>query len=474
MSRGLRYLILGIICLSMNKPLLAGGLDQLLFSPAGLRLDTTTFSVEDDHIFIEPKLNADCTPATGSICIAWNLVSDDLQADTTLLPFVQDGIDAWANESNISLQFQYQAIVSDNSIPYDFEADGVTKKLDSFGNPIIAGDFMISFNPPPEIIFPEGTISVSKLYVVPDLNSNKGEILWAGIFLNPAYTANTDYNLEYTVANEVGRIMGLSPSAVRSSVLFPTANITNQNVSLTQDDMLWGASQYPSNGFTDLTGSLSGKVINGEDGSSWEGAHLVLIPQDKLADFAKTLDRDLVVSGTFSGENGEFKFETLSEGQYLLMIEPLSSTSQERSSFNERMQFFAKTETFETEFYDGIGESNREPIFSFTPSSIYFAATLIVDSGIETSGVEVITNSADPNAKLIEASGSTNEILSDYLQMRKKEIDLGLIRLEDSPRSSGGGCSLEFRKGSGGIIFLLGLGFALCLLLLSRQGLKEE
>jgi hypothetical protein len=445
----------------------AGGIDQIFYTPLGQRIDLNTTNLsETEHIVLKPKLQ--------NSTVNWAFVSDDINDESNFKDDIEDALELWSAVENVDINFNYQGYESDTSIPYEYETDGFTKKLDSFGNPIISGAFHISFTPPAEISFPENTISVSKQYIVPNLSEDKADVMWGAIYLNPNFEAGSDYNLKAVVAHEMGRLMGLSPSASKESLMFPVDNFPpNKNVSLTTDDAIWAASHYAAPEIVQQLGSISGVVLNGEDGTPWLGAHLELIPSSKRDKFYQTLDRGLAIAGTFSKQEGEFKFEGLPPGEYFLIAESLGGLNISLDLFGEWVGLFGSSENFELEFYDGAGrESNFEAIYSFSPQSIFYAAVLIVEPGDNNSGVSLITNT--PNAtgdEIITSDGAINEILSLYIP----EISgINLLDVSDDlGLGLGDGCVMRPNRAAA-FSYLLMIAAVLFLLLLSRQGRKEE
>jgi len=334
------------------------------------------------------------------------------------------------------------------------------------------GNFVVSFKPPTEIVFSDGEVSFTQVYVQPELTSQSGEIRWAGIFFNPKYQPEKDYDLRAALLHEIGRSLGLAPSAATSSVMYPLKIQSVSKGVLSSDDTAWAGSFYGGDAYAQKTGKISGEVLSGKDSSPWIGAHIQALHFEDQQKFAQTLNRGLFVSGAFSKEKGKFTLVGLPPGNYILLAEADTNMPVPLSFLDAWLKKFSKAEVFETEFYDGAErESNQEAILSFSAQSIYYAASVGVAAGKETTGVSFITNVGDPKTPLIKAKGSTSEVLSKYIP--PKQAASSSESDEASPDGSSGGCHLKL-DGDFSLASLLSLIFALFLLLQVRRGLKAK
>ncbi|MDB5038665.1 MAG: hypothetical protein JWQ35_2193 [Bacteriovoracaceae bacterium] len=446
----------------------AGAVDRFFFTSAGLRVHPTQSDISAAGVlFMEAKVKQLCTDGTQKICIHWNLVLDSPSHLATYSSRVQDALLTWTSDSDLHLAMDYAGTLAGNP---------TSTSQDAFGNPAIAGNFIISFSPPPDVQFSDGESSIIRHYVLPDLGSKTAEIKWAGIFFNPKYVPDKDYDLKTDLLFEIGRSLGLAPSGVTNSVMYPNKIPNTPRTALSFDDMFWAGAQYGTNAFTQKMGTLSGSVLNGKDGSPWIGAHVQALPVASAQTFSQNLDRKLLITGTFSREDGKFLFRAIPPGDYLLIDESDTNMPAPLSSLDAWLKKFSPTDPFESEFYDGAGrESNQEAIFSFSPQEVFYAATLTVDAGKETTDVTFITNVADTTIPLITAKGASLETLSKNVPPAQlSPSPVPAVNQSGSTDSGGGGCELTTEKQFGGFVSLLGLTFVLFLLALIRWDLKAK
>jgi hypothetical protein len=302
-------------------------------------------------------------------------------------------------------------------------------------------------------------------------------VRWGGIFLNPAYTPGQQYRLDLVIAHEAARILGVAPSATRNAVLFPSqASQYLGALQLAKDDLSWLEEIYPASGIAASLGSVSGEVINGNDGSKVYGAHVELISLSKVQSFAQSADRKLADVGAFTREDGKFKIPNVPPGDYVMLFETIKNVPLDKSLWDDWIFVNGSSTAFGTEFYSGAQrESNHEPSSSFSPRLIYGAAVLTVQAGQETSNVQIVTEADQLNAPAIVATGSSNEHLVDWPDISDRLKELNQTQDTTSDESAGGGgCSLHVSEAledptRGPIII-----FVLVLLTLSVWGLRKE
>lgn len=446
--------IFSCLILVFCQPVLwAGGLDRLLFESSGKRISVSEFQTENQAIVVHPKLFQ--SEAT------WKLVLPPWLLETDVLPSIQWAFNLWNMEENISMNFVYAGLRLDKSIPYT--------TIDAFGNQAIEGDFFISFDPPAEVIFEDGVVSKTVEYVIPDLVTGQGEVRWAGIFFNPAYIINYDYNLVSVLAHELGRIMGLAPSSQRSAILYPTRPAIESSLpKLSEDDIYWAASLYPVADFLPSVGKVSGKVINGDTGKGLVGASVSLLSLADRERFSTTLEKNLTRQSSLSSKDGQFEFSAVPPGEYLVLVESFNDISLAPELLDEWMRVFHDSNYFPIEFYDGAGrESNQESFYGFSAQSVFLAATIVVEAAGETNNIVVVTNSADSSKTKIEAPGSNHEKLS-AVTVKMGAISYSDLNLKDVSASAGaGGCQLG-RSDLSDRSSLLWIFFALTALFLIR------
>ncbi len=484
--KGSAYVILGIIIFGQNS-VLAGGFESLIFSQEGRLVHPQEGeALPEDLRVIDSRVLKTCPESQGKKCVEWDLaVPAEFTGVAQIIERIQNVFSVFSNQLGFDIYFQHRSVIHDVGIPYQYVGNAI--ELDEFENPIVTGNFRISYLPSAEIEFDEGEAAVasrSYKYIVPDLEANRGDIRWGGIFINPSLVEGSDYSLERVMMNEAGHLIGLSPSAVRSAKMFPVlpqAQLTT--VQLHTDELAWVRAAYPAANAFDGRGTVSGEVIDGDTGDKHVGAHIELIPMSKKNIFAQQGLATLGETGAFSRADGKFEIQGVPAGDYLVIIERLSAIHPDPSVWDDAIFALGSTKEFVTEFYDGAErESNHESAYGFSPQLILLAATIKVVAGETTSGIQIITNTLDQNAAVINAQGSSNESLAEI----SDDVDERLAALKGAeppaiPKASGAfkmSCELSgdtaFDYKDYGLSFALVLWGALVFVLRKRPDNKES
>ncbi len=180
------------------------------------------------------------------------------------------------------------------------------------------------------------------------------------------------YDLGEIATHEIGHCLGLAHSAVVGNfsafsglqisgfssgdfslhaTMYPFGSRTIQGRSLSQDDISGISFVYPNSALASTTGTISGRVLDGLDGSRVRGAHVVAVT---------TAAPNTPVAGVLSdveagGPGGEYTIVGLPPGDYYLRLEPMVGTS---NPFDEGNVPFSGFDTdFPWEFYNGAGET---------------------------------------------------------------------------------------------------------------------
>jgi hypothetical protein len=463
-----------LMVLTLGQEVLGAGLERAVFSAVGLRVfPKLGEELPENAVFLPTRIQNPCSDEPSKTCIRWKLVTGPGIQANDVLPSIISGLNIWNQQQSLNIQFVYAGIATTQGIPYATVpgSDPLEIATDEFGNSIISGDFLISFDPP-QGMFSEGMISSVVKYLVPQLADERAKTQWAGIFLNPSYQPNNEYQLTRVIAAEAGRVLGLSGSAMKSSLFYPFLPPTPQMVSLTEDDLIWAqaltSSDLPAN-----LGSLSGRLVSGETGQPVVSAAVFLIPADAVDAFSQTADWGFAKHQSFTDEDGSFLFERLPPGDYVLATGSLMDFELSQTSFDDFTAALGYSNQMGIEFYDGAErESNQEPALSFSPALIYSAATIHVVASEETSSVNIISNVADPQIEKVSAEGSSNETLSEY-EFRLEDRMTALRELNaEAPAAAKkfGGCSIEV----GATANLFGLLFVLALAALFVGGRRRE
>jgi len=487
--------------------LIAGGRDHALFISNGKRFDIySTEELPKNIIGLSPLLAQACGGESSNLCINWKLGLKSPSMEANIQPIVSSAMQLWRMEYDSGeggvqpaapFEFTYEGVLDSNELP--FEMIGEEIALDSFGNEILSGDFVISMDPPQDVLsyFQDkpSEYVFSKQYLVPHLSLKTADISWAGIFINPAYlpepygncqntpvcirmTGSGNLSLKAILVSEIGRkFLGLSTSTLSKSLLYPVQNpkISKSYIEPQAEDRIWLDEIYGLESFNTPTSWIEGQIRSGTDASSWTGATVFAIPDSEIESFSTSSDAALAVSAAVTDESGKFKIK-LPPGQYVLFAESLISDRFPISSFDEATQVFGRNLVFQEDFYDGEGrESNIEPS-QYSPRSIFYSAlvTSVVDK--KTTGVEFYTN--EPAApKVYLAEGSSNELLSNFEFGDLTESLTASLALDMAWSSgSASGCSLKDGGSSSGIAFIFVLlGYlALCRRSLVRSDRKAK
>jgi Matrixin len=179
-------------------------------------------------------------------------------------------------------------------------------------------------------------------------NSETGDISEADIVLNPyPYAADgtelqfsTDgspgtYDLESTLAHEIGHLLGLNHSRVIGATMQATQALNGtyglpatSERSLSEADRAAVASLYRSR---ETAGSVEGRILNSSDGS--------LLPAGRAHVWLEDLDSGQVMASGITTAAGRFGLYGVPPGNYRAMIEYLASPpgdSQSLSTLSER------------------------------------------------------------------------------------------------------------------------------------------
>ena len=167
------------------------------------------------------------------------------------------------------------------------------------------------------------------------IDDSTGELLESDIFFNSAFPwsvaaagERNRWDLETIALHEIGHFSGLGHSAIGETEIQPTGGrrvVSSEAVmfpialaigdismrSLRADDIAGISDLYPDGGFSDDTGSVSGRIT--KNGSGVYGAHVV----------AFDLQRGEMVANFSLRRDGQFSIAGLMPGAHLLRVEPL-------------------------------------------------------------------------------------------------------------------------------------------------------
>jgi hypothetical protein len=476
-----------------GEGLRASARHALLFSPSGQRINESPAPANSRAIF--HRLSTACDLDPQRICINYQLQLPSNIQEVEVLTQAASSVQLWTTSSGAHLGSQYQGLFAGSGLP--FERDGAGSiLLDEFGNQKLSGPILISLAPPPELIedFAANEVARNIYYVLPDLQNSQGELLWAGIYINPKFNPLMDcqapaascfsmtgfgsFSLRSIIIYQLGLILGIAASALPDSVMFPVQNPSwpknYSNLREHEKNLVRKIYQGPE---PEDLGSLRGRVTSGDGGAGRPGASVFALAADRMDAVIRTQSLDLFSASTTTRQGGEFVFEALIPGEYLIFVESPLARGLSKNKFDEWVKRFGADEYFAPELYDGRDrESNNEPA-DFSPQLFRVAARVVVTAGEETSGVHVITQRSQSGSAQLVAGGSTNEILSDYEFKDLKNLIRDEIRSQlDRPEKAKGssGCAVGTRPEKSGWGFIFVFWIALCLWFRFRWGQKAK
>ena len=191
-------------------------------------------------------------------------------------------------------------------------------------------------------LFPEGN-STARTRVFYDLDT--GEINEADIVINPypysetgtALQFSTDgtpgtYDLESTLAHEIGHLLGLNHSHVIGATMQPTQALNGTyglpaitERSLSDSDQAAARSLYEPR---EKTGSIEGRILSSIDGS--------LVPATSAHVWIEDLENGKVMASSVTNRSGRFSFNSVPPGNYRAIVEHLDATVDEANAAADR------------------------------------------------------------------------------------------------------------------------------------------
>ncbi|MGE5174980.1 MAG: matrixin family metalloprotease [Hyphomicrobiales bacterium] len=232
--------------------------------------------------------------------------------------------------------------------------------------------------------------------------------------LTPAPPGQTSVDLEAVITHELGHAFGLDHTSVAGCTMVPfiTSDTTQRTLEL--DDMAGNSTIYPESAarglspgaidFLATTGTISGTVVSGYDGSAIFCAH---VEAWNLA--APTADHSIsAISGelTLRNGHGEYTIHGLPPGTYAVAIVPLDGVHTIAADDNIGGPYNGIDINFEPEWWNGANESGNG--FNDNPNQYVPVA---VAPAANTGGIDFITNTY-PGRVTIAQYGSFENIVT--------------------------------------------------------------
>lgn len=250
-----------------------------------------------------------------SLSTSLTAFSPAIKTDSDVLGAVRRALASWSQAANVKFV-------------------EVNSKLQSV-SPVNAGDgvslITIAATNENLALFSEGnTTARTRVFY----DSDTGEISEADIVINPfPYSAETPlqfstdatagtYDLESTLAHEIGHLLGLNHSQVIGATMQPSQALNGTyglpaitERTLSQADYAAIRSLY---GTGEKVGSIEGRIQNSVDGN--------LLPVTAGHVWIEDLSSGRVVASGLTSAGGKFSVSGIPEGEYRVMIEYLDST----------------------------------------------------------------------------------------------------------------------------------------------------
>lgn len=215
--------------------------------------------------------------------------------------------------------------------------------------------------------------------------------------LTPAPPGQFSVDLQSVVTHEYGHYLGLDHTSITGATMIPFVGPDISMRTIELDDRAGVSTIYPESAsrpgglspgavdFAASTGTVSGTVVSGFDGSPIFGAHV-----EAFLLTAPTPDHQVsAISGELTLRNGmgDFTIHGLPPGPYAIAIVPLDGVHTTASDANIGGVYNGLDINFEPEFWNGAGEGGN----GFTDLANDFAP-VNVSPGANTGGVNFITN----------------------------------------------------------------------------------
>lgn len=478
--RGLFLIEIIIALVGFNYGLEAGGRDDALFTLDGKRVFGEP-STEVIQVF--PRLATTC----GSVqpCASWKLVVDSVDSESLVIDQITEALSLWTESEFLNLAFNYTGASTEKEIPYLL--DGSNRATDIYENEIIEGDFVISLNPPEDVLESlrnQNAYTESIQYILPNLETGEGELLWSGVYINPDFlpapygncngndciglSGDSSLSLKSIVAFSVGQsFLGLSPSGIRKSIMYPVQKNADGRVfsEISLDDLAWLNFLYPSEALFS-SGEITGILKDGLDGSFLEGGHVTAVSSeilDQLVAGENISFEDYIVSGAVVQKEGKFRIR-VPEGDYILFVESLDGNALRPDFFGQWVKYFGSNRSFLEEFYEGEGRESNLETWDSSLATLVLSAQISVFENEVSDNVVFYTN--EPSAaQNFFASGATNETLSS---VTLADLELALREAQERDQSlrqsQSSGCQLTQATSSAGFGFHFISLFLICLM----------
>jgi len=234
--------------------------------------------------------------------------------------------------------------------------------------------------------------------------------------LTPAPPGQSSVDLQAVVTHEYGHYFGLDHTSIAGATMVPfiSNNISQRTLEL--DDRAGNSTIYPESAsrpgglspgaidFGATTGTVSGTVVSGYNGSAIFGAHVeaFLLSDPSPANEISAISGEL----TLRNGLGEYTIHGLPPGDYAIAIIPLDGIHTIAADANVGGPYAGLDINFEPEFWNGASESGN----GFTDDANDFS-TVSVGAAANTGGIDFISNTF-PGRVIIAQYGAFENIVT--------------------------------------------------------------
>jgi len=213
--------------------------------------------------------------------------------------------------------------------------------------------------------------------------------------LTPAPAGQSSVDLQSVMTHEFGHAYGLDHTSVGNSTMIPFIIADTRQRTLELDDQAGNSTIYPESAarglspgavdFEATTGTISGTVVSGYNGSAIFGAHVEAInlanpvPEGEVSAISGEL--------TLRNGQGDFTIHGVPPGNYAVAIFPLDGIHTIAADANVGGPYNGLDINFEPEFWNGANESGN----GFNDDANDFAP-VVVSAAANSSGIAFITN----------------------------------------------------------------------------------
>ena len=244
--------------------------------------------------------------------------------------------------------------------------------------------------------------------------------------LTPAPAGQISVDLQAVVTHEYGHYFGLDHTSITGATMIPFISNNTSQRSLELDDRAGNSTIYPESAsrlgglspgavdFAATTGTVSGTVVSGYNGSALFGAHVeaFLLSNPTPANQISAISGEL----TLRNGQGEYMIHGLPPGDYAIAIVPLDGVHTTAADANVGGPYSGIDVNFEPEFWNGASESGN----GFNDNANDFAPVNVA-AGANSGGVNFISNTF-PGRVIIAQYGAFENVVTfrstGYLAVR--------------------------------------------------------